>query len=168
MAVFLIVSYYLLWLFIITAISHQLYSIALLVGWLVAFCELAVVWCYQQISTRLLYFIGTYVIAGLAIDFTSQALGLISFSGGTPIYLSSLWVAFALLVYFPLRFIFGHPFISAALALLGFPLTYYFGAKLGAATILTPYYFFVFGVTWMVTFPLINRTFHHGTVSSSD
>ena len=168
MAVFLIVSYYLLWLFIISAISHQYYAQALLIGWLIVFFELAVVWCYQQISTRLLYFIGTYVIVGLAVDFTSQALRLISFSGGTPIYLSSLWVSFALVVYYPLRFMFCYSLLSAVLALIGFPLTYYIGEQMGAATILTPYYYIIFGAAWMVAFPLINRIFNDGNISRRD
>lgn len=155
----LVVSYYLLWYVTIRANSLASPIMAVIFCGLFAVCLCIYTRYLGLLDKKCRLFILVYCLLGPSIDLECQQLGFISFTAGNPLYLLPLWPVFALLVYFPLRPLFYYPITGAVLACVGFPLTYYFGAYFGAATIHTPFYFLFFGLIWAVMFPTINGIF---------
>lgn len=156
---FVALSYYINWYTIISLLAAKRPLLALLTSSILTSLQLLYVFLVGQLNRRLLIFITVYSLLGLSIDLECQVLYLISFTGSSALYLAPLWPSFAVLVYFLLQPLFSYRLISAVLACVGFPLTYYFGSYLGAATIHTPFYYFFFGLVWAVMFPTINGIF---------
>jgi hypothetical protein len=101
-------------------------------------------------------------LLGVVLDTGLQYFSVISFYGWSlgllsPFWLWLLWVMFALTLNSSLSFLQKLPLgLSAAAGFLFGPLTYYAGAKLGAASFdSTVSHLVVLAVTWMVALPCL-------------
>jgi hypothetical protein len=99
-------------------------------------------------------------LLGVVLDSSLQYFSVISFYGWSlldlsPFWLWLLWIMFALTLNSSLSFLQQLPLgVSAAAGFLFGPLTYYAGAKLGAASFdNTLSHLAVLAVTWMVSMP---------------
>ena len=78
------------------------------------------------------------ILLGLAIDSSWVQLGLLNYSHQwphsalAPLWIIALWVAFALTINHSLSWLTKHPLLPALMGLIGAPLSYLAGQKLGA------------------------------------
>jgi len=85
-----------------------------------------------------LHLICTAIILGLIVDTLWLQLGFITFSNHWPVnnispaWMITLWVAFALTINHSLAWLKQHPLLPALMGLIGGPLSYMAGEKLGA------------------------------------
>ena len=77
-------------------------------------------------------------VIGLIIDTTWVQLGFIAYkqhwpySAIAPIWIIALWVAFALSINHSLKWLHRHPILPSLMGLLGAPLSYFAGQRIGA------------------------------------
>ena len=94
-------------------------------------------------QARELTLLACAALLGLILDSLLMRLGLLRFSSGeviagfSPGWMIALWVLFATTLNVSLRWLQRRPAVAGALGLLGGPLAYYAGSRLGAIT-LTP------------------------------
>ena len=120
-------------------------------------------------STRyLLHLIVALTLVGFVIDSLLLSWHLLYFQANpfNPIasapWMSGLWINFAFILYAHLRTLFLRPLLLSMLALFGFPLAYYGGIVLGAASLPQGYIaLIVLGVTWAVAFPILLNRFEY-------
>lgn len=76
-------------------------------------------------------------------------------------WMIGLWVNFSIIFYDTCHNYFKHSIILAILSLFGFPLAYFAGTKLGAATLPQGYITLLYiGLTWMILLPSISYIFY--------
>ena len=102
------------------------------------------------------------LVFGVLLDASLQQFAVIDFYGWalgplSPFWLWALWVLFAFTLNSSLAFLQKQPRVTAALLGLVFgPLTYYAGAKLGAAALdASPTHMFLIALAWMLAMPLL-------------
>lgn len=104
-------------------------------------------------------------LLGVVIDSTQQALGLFSFTRHPmwplwlPLWVFVIWAQFATLFHYALHWLSGRYLLAATLGLLGGPLAYWAGIRMGAAAFgnnptLT---MVVLASVWSVVTPLLCR-----------
>ncbi len=114
-------------------------------------------------TRRQLALIGAAGVIGLTIDTLQLWCGVFRFPGGTiapwlaPLWVGVLWMQFATILPFSLHWLSNRYWLSAVLGLVGGPLAYYAGEKVGAVVFLAPRlpHFAVLGVFWSVALPAI-------------
>ncbi len=114
-------------------------------------------------TLRQLAVMATAGVIGLTSDTLQMWWGVFYFPHGTivdwfaPLWVGVLWIQFATLLPFSLRWLSRRYGLSAVLALVGGPLAYYAGEKAGAVEFLSPRFlhFAVLGVVWSVAFPAL-------------
>lgn len=102
-------------------------------------------------------------VIGLTIDTLQLWWGVFHFPHGmivpwlAPLWVGVLWIQFATLLPFSLRWLSRRYWLSAVLGLGGGPLAYYAGEQAGAVEFLSPRFlhFAVLGVVWSVAFPAL-------------
>ncbi|MFC3852844.1 DUF2878 domain-containing protein [Salinispirillum marinum] len=102
-----------------------------------------------------LAFIGLVTLGGYAVDLIIQALGFIRFSHNTllgPIWLFVLWIGFANVIWH-LAYKISWLWLQILLGAVSGPLSYYGGAKLGAAEPMDLAGIVVYSLWWAVAFP---------------
>jgi hypothetical protein len=100
---------------------------------------------------------------GLTLDSLQLWLGVFRFPSGVivpwlaPPWEVVLWMQFATILPFCLRWLSGRYFLGSVLGLLGGPLAFYAGERLGAVSFLSPQlpHYFVLGIVWALAFPLL-------------
>ena len=115
------------------------------------------------------------VLIGIVVDSSLQHLSVVSFYGLalrplSPFWLWMLWVMFSLTLNSSLAFLKEQSFIaSAAIGSVFGPLTYYAGAKLGAASLdVSPEHIVFLAVAWMLAMPLLLMAAKHTSHISKD
>ena len=112
--------------------------------------------------------IGSVGLLGLGVDSVYLGADLISFSSPGPLpslappWIVAMWMNFALTLNHAMSWLRGRPLISVLVGLVGGPLAYMAGARLGAAA-LTDYWLGLaaIGVAWGVSVPLCIRLAEH-------
>ena len=102
-------------------------------------------------------------IIGLTIDTLQLWWGVFRFPNGTivpwlaPLWVGVLWIQFATILPFSMRWLSNRYGLSAVLGFMGGPLAYYAGEKAGAVAFLTPRlpHLAVVAVVWSVALPAI-------------
>jgi hypothetical protein len=129
-------------------------------------CALALVVVHLSLSgarLRQLALMATAGVLGLTIDTLQLWWGVFYFPHGVivnwlaPLWVGVLWMQFATILPFSLRWLSQRYWLSAVLGLVGGPLAYYAGEKAGAVEFLSPrtLHFAVSGVVWSVAFPTL-------------
>lgn len=102
------------------------------------------------------------LLIGVVLDSLLQSFSVIAFYGWalgplSPFWLWALWVLFGLTLNSSLAFLRAQPlFIAAMLGLFFGPITYYAGAKLGAAGLnASPFHILSLALVWMLAMPLL-------------
>ncbi len=115
------------------------------------------------------------LILGILLDSALQYFSVIRFYGWSlgplsPFWIWMLWVIFALTLNSSLAFLKEQPLtMSAILGLIFGPLTYYAGAKLGAADLDASIRHIIWlGVAWMLAMPFMVFTAQHLSLTSKD
>ena len=114
-------------------------------------------------TLRQLTLMATAGVIGLTIDTLQLWWGVFSFPHGVivrwlaPLWVGVLWMQFATILPFSLRWLSRRYWLSLVLGLLGGPLAYYTGEKAGAVHFLPPRFlhFAVVGVVWSFALPAI-------------
>ena len=161
------VAYYIAWLSCILFAAHGN-------GWAgpVIVLLLLIVQCCWQIkikATRHLWlFVLILTVLGTATDWFMIQQGLIVFEAGVfgpqfpPLWEIAIWINFSVVLYACLRHYFDYYWTFAVLALFGFPLAFWCGGLLGAATF--PQHVVgiaMTGIIWTILLPSTLLAFHH-------
>lgn len=91
--------------------------------------ELRLIVCAAAIG----FFVDSALVRTHVVVFESAG-----WDGWAPLWIVSLWIAFATTLNHSLRWLASRPWVAALAGAIGGPLAYLAGAKLGALTILTP------------------------------
>lgn len=102
-------------------------------------------------------------VIGLAIDSLQLRIGILRYPSDmiyqwvAPFWDVVLWMQFATLLPFCLRWLSGRYVLGAVLGFVGGPFAFYSGEKLGAVEFLPPrsIHFAILGIAWGVAFPLL-------------
>ena len=98
---------------------------------------------------------------GLALDSLQLNLGLFSYPSGTPLaglappWIVVLWVQFATLLHFGLRWLSGRYALAAVLGLVGAPLSFWGGERMGAIEFASPLAYLALGCVWALAMPAL-------------
>jgi hypothetical protein len=112
---------------------------------------------------RQLLIMGAAAGVGLLVDSTLLAFGVFAFHSGLvvewlpPVWMSVLWIQFATTLNYCLRWLSGRYVTSAVLGLMGAPLAFLGGEKLGAISFLPPrgLHLALLAIWWCVAIPLL-------------
>ncbi|MEJ2524412.1 MAG: DUF2878 domain-containing protein [Desulfuromonadales bacterium] len=104
-------------------------------------------------------------LIGVVVDSLQQALGLFTFQADPgwpfwlPLWVFVIWAQFATLFHYALRWLRGRYWLAALFGLLGGPLAYWAGVRLGAASFGSHLLLslLVLAVVWAVVTPLLVR-----------
>lgn len=101
---------------------------------------------------------GTLVDTGYMLAGWIKFNGVTAFAGLAPLWITALWVNFALTLNHSLAFLKGRPLWSALLGAGGVPFAYYGGATLGAATLSDPAWLALAGIAaaWLFACPALS------------
>jgi hypothetical protein len=102
-------------------------------------------------------------VIGFTLDSLQLRLGVFRFPSGVvctwlvPPWDAVLWIQFATMLPFCLRWLSRRYVLSSVLGLAGGPLAFYTGERLGAVSFLPPrsFHLAVLGIVWALTFPLL-------------
>ena len=104
------------------------------------------------------------LLIGTVIDSLATAMGWLSFNTGivveglAPYWMAIMWVGFATTLNTCMRWLRPYPVLAFFLGLVGAPLVYGLGAKLGALTLSTePMALLGLGLSWAIALPLLYR-----------
>jgi hypothetical protein len=100
---------------------------------------------------------------GLILDSLQLWFGVFCFPSGVivpwlaPPWEVVLWMQFATILPFCLRWLSGRYVLGSVLGFIGGPLAFYAGARLGAVSFLSPQltHYAILGVVWALAFPLL-------------
>ena len=157
--VFHMVCYYIVWFTCILSASHHYYWLGLVTS--IFFTSIQY---YIQVkanqSRHLLILIGSLTLTGFVIDSIFAKYNLLVFQANpfykylTPPWMIALWLNFSTVLYACLKKYFLKNKILAFLSLFGFPLAYYVGVSLGAATLPKGNIgLLIIGLTWSIVLP---------------
>ena len=128
---------------------------------------------HRLIETKL---VASALLLGLILDSALATAGLVSFNSGivvagaTTPWMLALWMSFATALTGSLRWIVDRMGISVAFGIVGGPLAYWSGAKLGAITLAdSPLTFACIGLGWgaaMLVFSILVK--HLNTASTAE
>lgn len=110
-----------------------------------------------------LLLIATAGLLGLMLETAQLGLGVLNFKGHPadaalpPLWILALWLQFATLLRYGLSWLSGRFGLAAALGLLGGPLAFLGGERLGAATLGEPRIqsLLILGAVWAFTLPVL-------------
>ena len=156
-----IVAFYGTWFACVLGAAHQY----LLIGPFSVLALLALHFYFLSgySHTQELRLLITAGVFGFVLDSLQALLGVFSFintSPGiwiSPLWMVSLWVAFATTLHTSLRWLSGKYGLAAILGVIGGPVSYYSGAQLGALT-LNPdrtFSFITMAIVWGVAMPIL-------------
>ncbi len=102
-------------------------------------------------------------LLGVTLDSVQLAIGVFQFPSGTvidglvPPWIAVLWIQFATILPFCLRWLSGRYWLAASLGLVGGPLAFAAGERLGAVTFLEPrgLHFLMLSVAWALALPAL-------------
>lgn len=101
-------------------------------------------------------------VLGLTVDSLHAGFGVLAFNGhepGTlaPLWIVALWVQFGTVLHFCMRWLSKRYLLASGLGLVGGPMSFLAGERLGAATFGEPrtVSLIVLGLTWSVALPLL-------------
>lgn len=104
------------------------------------------------------------LLIGAVLDSLAAALGWLSFDTGVvveglaPYWMVAMWVGFATTLNTCMRWLRDYPVVAFFLGLVGAPIIYAFGAKLGALTLSTdPLALLGLGLSWGIALPVLYR-----------
>ncbi|MBT8145512.1 MAG: DUF2878 domain-containing protein [Gammaproteobacteria bacterium] len=102
---------------------------------------------------------------GILIDSIYTALGIFQFEHHSlllPLWMCTLWIAFATTLPLSLRLFGKNPLFAAVTGAVGFSFSYYVGYKLGAITfgLALPWVFALVSTTWAIALPLMFKWTH--------
>ena len=98
---------------------------------------------------------------GLSLDSLQLNLGLFRYPSGTPIaglappWIVVLWLQFATLLHFGLRWLAGRYRLAAVLGFVGGPLSFWGGERLGAIQFSSPLAYLVLACVWALAMPAL-------------
>jgi len=103
------------------------------------------------------------LLIGFTLDSTWQVLDLIRYANGSilapfaPLWIMCLWLAFALTFNHALAWLRGRKIALSLFALIGAPLSYMFGSRIGAMEYLASPWLVsaVFGISWAITLNIL-------------
>lgn len=132
------VAYQCAWFAVILGAAHGMAQEGVAVAVLVAAVHLAL--RPERVELQL---IGAAVLAGLVVDSALVVSGRVQFAaawpqGLAPLWMLSLWAAFATTLNHSMRWLMARPAVAALAGAMGGPLAYLAGAKLGALTLVAP------------------------------
>ena len=111
--------------------------------------------------TRELQLLAAAGALGMAVDSLQLTLGVFSYPSGSPLpwlapaWIAVLWIQFATLLHFALRWLSGRFLLAAILGFLGGPLSFYGGERLGAIVFASPASYLVLACVWALAMPLL-------------
>lgn len=101
-------------------------------------------------------------LAGLTVESLQAGFGILELSGhqaGTlaPLWIVALWVQFGTVLHFCLRWLSKRYLLASVLGLIGGPLSFLAGERLGAAVFGAPRFFslVVLGFSWAIVLPVL-------------
>ena len=102
-------------------------------------------------------------LLGVMLDSVQLAIGVFQFPSGAPVqwlvppWIAVLWIQFATILPFCLRWLSGRYWLAAAMGLVGGPLAFAAGERLGAVTFLEPrgLHLLMLSVAWALALPLL-------------
>jgi hypothetical protein len=162
--IFQIIAYYIAWFVCITfAAHHNNFAATLTVAVIIV---LQIIWQFYRKDTRYLFiFTVCLTLVGCVIDTELVRLNIIRFNANpfvnfTPPWMIAIWVCFAIVVFSALKKYMRHYFVLGILSFILFPLSYYLGAKLGAASFPNGEIKIIYlGIIWAFLFPLYSLLF---------
>lgn len=98
---------------------------------------------------------------GLALDSLQLNLGVFRYPSGTPLaglappWIVVLWLQFATMLHFGLRWLSRRYLLAAVLGLIGGPLSFWAGARMGAIEFASPLAYLVLGCFWALAMPAL-------------
>ena len=100
-------------------------------------------------------------VLGLAVDSLQLNLGVFTYPSGTPLaglappWILVLWLQFATLLHFGLRWLSGRYALAAVLGFVGGPLSFFGGERLGAIQFSSPLAYLALAVVWALAMPAL-------------
>jgi len=101
-------------------------------------------------------------VIGFSSDSVLAATGVLQYSSGlmaswlAPVWILSLWVAFATTLNVSFRWLQGRPALAMLLGAISGPLSYYTGTRMGAVTMPDPYLALIsLSLAWAILMPLL-------------
>ena len=157
--IFQAVAYYLAWFVSIFCAAHN-NNVAAVIA-VAVIIVLQVVWQFYRKDTQYLFaFVLGLALIGSGVDTGFVYLRIIHFNANpfvaiAPPWMMTLWACFAIVAFSLLKKYMRHYVVLGVLSLIAFPLAYYFGAKLGAATLpLGQNKIIYVGIVWAFLFPI--------------
>lgn len=98
---------------------------------------------------------------GLALDSLQLNLGVFRYPSGTlvgglaPLWIVALWMQFATLLHFGLRWMAGRYLLASLLGFLGGPLSFWGGERLGAIEFASPAAYLALACVWAIAMPAL-------------
>ena len=98
---------------------------------------------------------------GLALDSLQLGLGVFSYPSGTPLagvappWIVVLWLQFATLLHFALRWLSRRYRLAAVLGFVGGPLSFWGGERLGAIELASPLAYLALATVWALAMPAL-------------
>lgn len=100
-------------------------------------------------------------ILGLTVDSLQLRLGVFTYPGGTPLagiappFIVALWLQFATLLHFGLRWMAGRYLLAAVLGFIGGPLSFWAGERVGAIEFPSPGAYLALACVWAAVMPAL-------------
>lgn len=100
-------------------------------------------------------------VLGLTVDSLQVRLGVFTYPGGTPLegfappWIAMLWLQFATLLHFGLRWMSGRYVLAAVLGFVGGPLSFWAGERMGAIEFASPGAYVALACVWAAVMPLL-------------
>ena len=156
---FHLICYYVVWFTCILSASHGYYWLGFITSVFFTSIQYVIQRKANQ-SRHLLMLIGCLTVVGFSIDSLFAKCDLLAFKANpfhnnlSPPWMIALWINFSIILYAYLKKYFLKYKLLALLSLFGFPLAYYAGVSLGAASLPNGYIGLVFiGITWSIALP---------------
>lgn len=162
---FLVISYYLVWFgAVMSAAAGNVW-----LGFLIAVVFSIIAWqmIRQQLTLSVTFYRVTVIITacGFIVDSYFAASGIIHFHAAwptaklAPLWILGIWLYFAMVYQICLPLLHHRYVLLSLFSLLGFPMSYWAGGRLGAADFPYGIYSLTFiGCVWALLLPLISYT----------
>lgn len=162
------IAYYIVWFTCMFSAAQNKAWIGIVVG-LPIIC-LQILWQYfiAKNTKNLLQLLAYITLAGVIIDSAIVSSGLVVYSDNifapyiSPPWIMVIWAQFALIAQALLDRLASRYVLLSMLCLIGFPLAYFAGARIGAATLAHEWFSaLLIGIIWAIVLPLIMYQVHH-------
>ena len=163
--IFHTVFYYIAWFGCLLSAAYDYYWLGIMIALIILMPQYY--WQYKKRETKNLWiFIITLTLFGFIIDSCFLQLNLITFNANpfsfqlSPPWMIGIWLNFSVVLYGCLKKYFKNYWLFFILSLIGFPVAYLAGVKLGAATLPSGMTgLLIISITLAILLPLITYSY---------